>query len=37
MESLIYNENIDTVDLNEQTNIVEICEKAMDTTKNTKI
>ena len=33
MDSLVYNENIDRESLNEQTNIVEIYEKAMDITK----
>ena len=33
MDSLVYNENIDRESLNEQTNIVEIYEEAMDITK----
>ena len=33
MESLAFNENIDKEDLNEQANIVESCEEAMDVIK----
>ena len=33
MESLVYNENIDTEDLSERANIVESCEEAMDVIK----
>ena len=37
MDSLVYNENIDTEDLNKQVNIVESYEEAMDIIKKYEV
>ena len=37
MDSLVYNENIDTEDLNKQANIVESYEEAMDIIKKYEV